>query len=127
MHHGNRRRDHLPSVGFRVVLATAGLAFCAGAAAQDVPSYLGAEPAEQAAPTTRLTARAVFERIFKAAPETRPDLAKTDMTRLDLAELDFKAALLTGSDLYGSDLSRATLAGASLVGAKLDRATITAT
>ena len=126
MRHGNRRRERVPSAALLVALA-APMAWCNAAASQDVPSYLGAGPAEQATPGTRLTARAVFERIFKAAPETRPDLEKADMTRLDLAELDFKAALLTGSDLYGSDLSRATLAGASLVGAKLDRATITAT
>lgn len=81
--------------------------------------------ADDGATGTRLSARTVFERIFQAKPNARPDLQATNLSRLDLTELDFKAALLTRADFYGSDLSGARLAGASLVGARLDRATIT--
>jgi uncharacterized protein YjbI with pentapeptide repeats len=104
------------------------LATSAPAMAGDVPSYTA--PATPKAPDgeeSKLTARDVTARLFKAAPGSRPDLEKLNLTRLDLAELDFKDADLDGADLYGTDLTRAHLAGASLVGARLDSATITAT
>jgi uncharacterized protein YjbI with pentapeptide repeats len=77
--------------------------------------------------TTQLTARDVTEKLFKAAPGSRPDLHQRSLARLDLAELDFKHANLSGSDLYGADLTRAKLTGVSLIGARLDRATLTST
>lgn len=92
---------------------------------QDLRSYFA--PEKQAEATSGpLTARAVYERIFKSGPNARPDLLAADLARLDLSELDFKSAELSRSNLYGADLTNASLAGASLVGASLDRATITA-
>lgn len=111
-----------------VALAFAGLAMVPTrtAAGGGLPSYTapGADKATEAE-DTKLTARNVTARLFKAAPGSRPDLRELNLTRLDLAELDFKGADLASADLYATDLSRANLAGASLVGANLDRATIT--
>jgi uncharacterized protein YjbI with pentapeptide repeats len=112
-----------------VVLAVTGLAAVPArtATAGGLPSYTAPAPGNDAEPkTTKLTARDVTERLFKAAPGSRPDLRQLNLTRLDLAELDFKGADLASADLYGADLSRANLARVSLVGASLDSVTITA-
>jgi uncharacterized protein YjbI with pentapeptide repeats len=98
----------------------------AGATAGGLPSYTGTGASNPAA-AAKLTARDITERLFKAAPGSRPDLQRLSLTRLDLAELDFKHANLAGADLYGADISRANLGGVSLVGALLDSATITST
>ena len=117
--HPIRRLAALTAV---LVAAVSGAAIGGG-----LPSYT-APGAEKNAPAedTKLTARDVTARLFKAAPGSHPDLAGLNLTRLDLAELDFKQASLDGADLYGTDLTRANLSGASLVGARLNRATITA-
>ncbi len=88
-----------------------------------VPSY--AAPEAPAPDETKLSTRDVTSLLFKAAPESHPDLAGKDLSRLDLAELDFKQADLSGANLYGADLTRADMAGANLRGARLNRATIT--
>ncbi len=119
-------------MGWAFRLGVAFLAFGPVAAgAGGLPSYTqpGARTAVQDAgpeAARKLTAREVIGRLFKAAPQSRPDLETLNLARLDLAELDFKHARLDGTDLYGADLSRAKLTGCSLVGARLDRATITA-
>ncbi|MCC7252534.1 pentapeptide repeat-containing protein [Hyphomicrobium sp.] len=96
------------------------------AAGGGLPSYTTPDGTTSAATEgTKLTARDVTGRLFKATPGSRPDLSELNLTRLDLAELDFKSAKLDGADLYGAELSRAKLAGCSLVGVRLDRATIT--
>lgn len=102
------------------------LAVTSGAIAGDLPSYTAQNDSKSSNTADgKLTARDVTERLFKAAPGSKPDLKTMNLARLDLAELDFKGAALDGADLYGADLSRAKLAGSSLVGARLDRATIT--
>lgn len=117
----------------RLLTGTALLAWIAAAApgavaGGGVPSYTAPEPqgtTPAPAEGKKLTARDVTARLFKAAPDSHPDLRALDLTRLDLADLDFKSANLTGADLYGADLTRARLAGSTLVGVRLDRATIT--
>lgn len=106
------------AITFALLLAAAPLV-----SAQQLPSYT--TPGETAERQGQLTARDVTQRLFQAAPGSKPDLKGLNLTRLDLADLDFKAASLAGTDLYGADLSRANLRGASLVGVRLDSVTMT--
>jgi uncharacterized protein YjbI with pentapeptide repeats len=99
------------------------LAACPLAYAGELPSYTA--PGATAAGDQQLTARDITQRLFQAAPGSKPDLHGLNLSRLDLADLDFKQAGLDGSDLYGADLSRANLKGTSLVGARLDSTTMT--